>query len=123
MPIIATYSKLEDAHLAISLLEGNGIEAYLRDENMAGLNWFYSHAIGGVRLEVAEEDFERAVEVLELPKEAGELLQCPHCGSGKVRIREMGLLSGICLALYLPLPCASQKVDCRDCQQSFELKK
>ncbi len=120
--IIATYTKLEDAQLTVSHLEGSGIEAYLRDGNTVNLHWFYSNAIGGVKVEVAEEDFERAMEVLNLPKESGTLLKCPHCQSENVRIREMGLLSGICLALYLPLPCASQKVDCLNCQKSFALK-
>lgn len=119
--ILATYTKPEDAHLAVSLLAGNGIDAYIRDENVTSLHWLYSNAVGGVKVEVADEDFELAMEVLNLPKDEG-ILKCPHCQSDNVRIREMSLLSGICLALYLPLPCASQKVDCLDCQQWFALK-
>lgn len=120
--IIATYSKLEDAHLAASKLQGSGIEAYVRDEHTVNMQWLYSNAIGGVKVEVAEEDFERAHEVLNLPKEGSPLLACPHCKSSNVRIREMSLLGGICVALYLPLPIASQKVDCLDCQKEFKLE-
>ena len=121
--IIGTYTKPEDAHLAVSQLQGSGIDAYLRDENTASLYWFYSNAIGGIKVEVAEEDFERANEVLNLPKDDEQpLLQCPHCQSERVRIREMSLFSGICLALYLPLPFACQKVDCLECEKEFKLK-
>ncbi|MGJ8639991.1 MAG: DUF2007 domain-containing protein [Opitutaceae bacterium] len=121
--IIATYSKPEEAHLAASLLRGNGIEAYIRDEHMVNMHWLYSNAIGGVKLEIAEEDYADAQEVLNLPKETeGALLLCPHCESSNVHMRELSLLSGICLALYLPLPFACRKVDCLDCGKEFTHK-
>ena len=119
--IIATYSKLEDAHLAVSKLGGSGIAAFVRDEHTVNMQWLYSNAIGGVKIEVAEADFKRAREVLNLPNEGIPLLSCPHCQSSNVRIREMSLLGGICVALYLPLPFASQKIDCLDCKKVFKL--
>ena len=120
MPVLATYMKPEDAHLAASLLEGNGIEAYLRDENLASLHLFYSNAIGGVKLEVAEEDYERAHEILNLPKESSDWLTCPHCGSENVRVREMSLLSALALIfLSLILPQRKHPIDCLDCSKSF----
>lgn len=64
MPVIASYTQLEDAHLAVSKLEGSGVSAWLRDEATANLYWFYSNAIGGVKVEVAEEDIDRAREIL-----------------------------------------------------------
>ncbi len=121
MPIIATYTKMEDAHLAVSKLQGSGVEAWLRDEATTNLYWFYSNAIGGVKVEVAEEDFERAHEVLELPKEESGLLACPHCGSENISVRQMNLLSALALIfLNLILPNRKQKVDCLDCGKNFQ---
>ena len=122
MPVIASYTKLEDAHLAASKLGGSGIEAYLRDEATANLYWLYSNAIGGVKVEVAEEDFERAREVLELPKESSDLIVCPYCGSERTSLRQMSLFSALALLfLNLILPNRKQRVDCLDCQRSFEV--
>jgi len=64
MKVVATYRKPEEAHLARSVLEGSGIAAYVRDEFTVTANFFYSAVIGGVRLEVADEDHARALDVL-----------------------------------------------------------
>jgi hypothetical protein len=53
MKMLASFSKAEDAHLLRARLEGSGIAAYLRDE-------LPSRADGGVKVDVADEDFEAA---------------------------------------------------------------
>mgnify|MGYP005855037097 CR=1 FL=1 len=122
MTIIASYTKMEDAHLAVSKLEGSGVEAWLRDEATANLYWLYSNAIGGVKVEVADEDVERAREILELPKEASGLIQCPHCGSEHTSVRQMNLLFALGLIfLNLILPHRKNKADCLDCGETFEV--
>lgn len=121
MPVIASYTKLEDAHLAVSKLAGSGVEAWLRDEATANIYWLYSNAIGGVKVEVFEEDIERAREVLELPKEEGVLLKCPHCGSENVRLREMDFGAMLLMVFTSILaPIKSRKVDCMECGKSFD---
>lgn len=59
MVTIATFAKVEEAHLLRMRLEAAGISAYLRDENMNQM-WGYSLDLGGVRVEVAEENEEAA---------------------------------------------------------------
>ncbi len=122
MPIVATYTKLEDAHLAVSKLQGSGVDAWLRDEATANIYWLYSNAIGGVKVEVAEEDAERAREILNLPKEPSTLLKCPHCGSERTRLRQMHLISALALlCLNFILPKKRLPVDCHDCGASFKM--
>jgi len=70
MVIVATFSKPEEAHLLRMRLEAAGIPAYLRDENMTQLWGFAGPDLGGVKVEIAEEDVEAARAVLE---ERGEL--------------------------------------------------
>jgi hypothetical protein len=53
-----------------SRLEADGIECNLLDEYTTEANPFYANAIGGVKLQVLENDVQRAVEVL---KEEGYL--------------------------------------------------
>ena len=54
-----------DAYLLRARLEGSGITAYVRDENLVTLDWLYSNAVGGVKVDVMDEDYERALEVFE----------------------------------------------------------
>lgn len=67
MKTLAAFSQPIDAHLLIARLEGMGIAAYARDENMVTLDWLASNAIGGVKVDVADEDYEKAREILAAP--------------------------------------------------------
>lgn len=81
------------AHLARGRLEAEGIAAYVIHENHVWAAWFLSNALGGVKLQVAEQDADRAREILaahrrgeyeqalELP--AGDPAEpaCPRCGA------------------------------------------
>jgi hypothetical protein len=69
MKVIGSYSKPDEAHLAASVLEGNGIKAYVRDTNSA--TWI-PIAVGGARVEVSDEDAEKAMEVLNLSESEGQ---------------------------------------------------
>ena len=64
MVTIRTFSMLPEAHLLQSLLAGSGIDSFLPDENTIQLDWMWSNAIGGVRVQVAEADAEKAGELL-----------------------------------------------------------
>ena len=45
-------------------VEAAGIRVYLADEQTIAMDWLLSNAIGGIKLQVAERDLERAREVL-----------------------------------------------------------
>jgi hypothetical protein len=62
---LASFSQPMGAYLLRARLESNGIAAFVRDENMIALDWFYSNAVGGVKIDVADEDYDRALQVLE----------------------------------------------------------
>ena len=65
MKTIASFSQPVEAHMLRSRLEAEGIVAYLRDENMIALDWLYSNALGGVKVDVADEDYDQAVQIIE----------------------------------------------------------
>ena len=65
MKTLASFSKPYEAHLLIARLEGSGIAAYARDENLVTMDWLYSSAVGGVKVDVSDEDYEKALEFLE----------------------------------------------------------
>src|ERR1035437_476634 len=64
MKTLASFNLPMDAYLLRARLEGSGITAYVRDENLITLDWLYSNAVGGVKVDVMDEDYERALELL-----------------------------------------------------------
>ena len=62
---IATFNEPIEANLARIQLESEGIPAYLADEATVGIAWHLGTAIGGVKLQVSEDDAQRALSVLE----------------------------------------------------------
>lgn len=60
METVATFQKVEDAYLFRAFLESEGIGAHVFDENFSQLCWYYTQAIGGVRVVVPHNDLERA---------------------------------------------------------------
>ncbi len=67
MKTIAAFNRPIDAHMLIARLGGSGVTAYARDENMVTLDWLAANAIGGMKVEVADEDYDRALEILAMP--------------------------------------------------------
>lgn len=62
--IISTFTYPHEAHFAKAKLESEGIEVMLKDELTTQVNNFYSGAIGGVKLEVRNEDVKDAIKLL-----------------------------------------------------------
>ena len=58
LPVVTVqqYRDLTEAQLAMGALESAGIPSYLRDENTVRTQWLWSNLIGGIRLQVREED-------------------------------------------------------------------
>jgi hypothetical protein len=56
---------LPEALLAKSILDSAGIQGYLIDENTIRMDWFYSNALGGIKLQVRETDAAAAAELLD----------------------------------------------------------
>jgi hypothetical protein len=117
--LLATYGSVSQAEMARSVLRAAGIDADIVDSEMVGLNWMYSIAVGGVKLVVAEEDFEAATAVLSEfasativddeptpPVEPRVIapkveLRCPECGSAEsIRIRRLLVFSLLALLMY-----------------------
>jgi hypothetical protein len=117
MKTIATFSTVTEAQLALSRLESAGVEAVMRDEFMVTNDWLSSNAVGGVKIDVIEEDATVAREILGLPAQAQGLIHCPFCGSSDTYVRVLSGFAALCLLLKLPLPLKRATIDCRACGQ------
>ena len=123
---IASFSFPHEAHLAKSKLEASGIRAFIRDEHTITMNWFYSNALGGVRLQVLESQMEEAIEVLkeDFSKDIEAVFgktsrQCPECGSEEYISYTKGKKSAFMTILLLgfPLIFCQHEFKCNDCDR------
>lgn len=65
---LVTFARFDlagQAHIAKNALEAVGIKSVLADEQTVAMDWLLSNAIGGIKVQVLEEDAERAVTALE----------------------------------------------------------
>lgn len=120
-----------EAHLAKGRLEAEGIPAFVVNEHHVWANWTLSHALGGVRVQVASADAERAARILEdhaagkfangLEDEFPDLESehCPQCGSQDFNSqRRVGMLALVVLTLGLIsviFPIRRAKRTCTQC--------
>lgn len=131
---VATFEYAHFAHLAKAKLQSEDIECFLFDENTSSMIWFYNNAIGGIKLKVRAEDFERAGKILNENADAieddqeiihdkvflqneSEIIKCPICGSEKIQnekySKKFAYLS--ILLLGFPLLFRNRKYECMNC--------
>jgi hypothetical protein len=68
---IATFDLPPKAELARNALTAAGIQSVLGDDNLIGMDWLVGNAVGWVKLQVREEDADKAVAVLDEALGAG----------------------------------------------------
>ncbi|HUL16113.1 MAG TPA: hypothetical protein VLV88_08965 [Terriglobales bacterium] len=64
--VIRRYRDWPEAWIAQSMIDSAGIDSVLMDQYIIGLNWFYSNAMGGVKLQVRSRDAVEADALLSL---------------------------------------------------------
>lgn len=121
MVTIATFVNLSEAELTKTHLEGSGIAAFIPDEFVARNNWFWITALGGVRLQVADSDVERAQEILTsrraIPEGILEIVTCPECSSTEVKQDDFlqRLALGLFFLFKIPIPFSKRTYVCQKC--------
>ena len=123
---------MPEALVAKSKLDSDAVECFLADFEIVRLDWFWSNAVGGVRLQVADEDAEHALALLseEIPagftaEETGEAYenpQCPQCHSRDVSFHP--LYRGFALAflwlIALPVWIPKRLWHCEECGHEWK---
>jgi len=127
------FRDLPEALLAKGGLESAGIEAYLVDDNMVRMDWWYSNLIGGIKLKVRPDDVEAANEILSQPiPEAIEVEgvgsyeqpKCPQCQSLDVSYQQLNkLVSYGSLYFGFPIPLETKAWTCQACHHTWEAPK
>jgi hypothetical protein len=130
MVTIAKFRDLPEALLAQGNLNSSGIEAVLLDDNLVRLDWLWSNAVGGIKLQVQAEDADEATEILNQPIPeafefggAGDYRQpeCRRCKSLDVTFQEIYKpVAYGSLWVGLPLPIHRKAWKCRACGNEWD---
>ena len=121
---VATFTFPYEAQIARAKLDSEGIPAFVADEQTINMQWLYSNAMGGVRLQVPLVYVEEALEIL--AQDSSELLvadqgidktPCSACGSGNTEPYQIGRRWAflVFLGLDFPLFPVKNTLKCLDC--------
>lgn len=113
-------------------LESEGIEVFLKDNNIVDANPLYSTAVNGVKLFVKTEDLEKSIEVLKSINEFSldenlNSINCPKCQSTRIEmytsVKDIKSLVSFLLFFLFSMPTIlKHKYKCRDCNFEFNTK-
>ena len=121
------FRDVPEALLAKGKLESAGITCVLADGNLVRMDWLLSNAIGGIRLQVHQEDVESARALLDepiptdfSPEEVGEPYaqpRCPRCYSLDIAFEKIDRFwtYGLWMVLQFPLPIRKNSWKCYTC--------
>lgn len=121
---VASYSFPHEAHLAKARLEAEGIPVFVADEHTVNMQWLYSNAIGGVKVQVPLRFAEEAKDILTrdysdlVEEEFGEeKVACPKCGSTDVEPFTRGKRPAFVVFLLLGFPLFFYRhgIRCKSC--------
>ena len=91
--ILAVFQYSTEAHVTKSRLDSEGFKTMLMDEKTIDSDPFISNAIGGVKLLVHNNDFDKAVKIYNEIRtyqkdEDGNTMGCPKCNSNKILVAQ-----------------------------------
>lgn len=97
---LTTYTYVTEAYILVAKLEAEGIKCVLLNEHLLSTQQFLSNAVGGLDVQVREEDFEKACIILKQMQDQNKavtenvspelkdyekvLTYCPQCESSNV---------------------------------------
>jgi len=119
----------DDAHIMRINLEGHDIPAVVLDDFTASAMPHMTNAIGGVRVQVSDENFLKAQEVLRVERPLSSDLRegfvCPNCGSNDIaqalhEKRSYFVSFLILFLVMLDFPLIKRRYQCNQCKHLWK---
>ena len=130
------YANSLEANRDKQILANNGLQSFIANEQTIQSDWLLSQALGGIQLQVFDNEKEKAEQILKdfLENEHTEIevehtisdpdfdFVCPNCGSNHLyRDENPGGLFGVSLLfLGFPIKAPSHVYHCYHCNEEFE---
>jgi hypothetical protein len=112
---------IHEADLIKAELDSHGIPAFIPDEGMAVTYPVMGNTLGGIRVQVNDEDEARAREIIGRSSDASvspeSCITCPSCGSERVSQSKMSvrMFFGSLLLLGFPFILMKRRFRCEAC--------
>ena len=124
---VASFNELNEAQQVKDRLEKAGIHAEVYDESKLQRFWFIAEPLAGKKVQVAERDFERAKEALDVLDAQEHTLdhavRCPKCGAPRTEYPAAtrkfigpALVEIFCTTTHL----MEKQFYCENCQHTWE---
>lgn len=135
MITIKTFMNPIEANIIKGRLESQGIPTMLLDENTVNTYWLYAQAIGGIRMQVKEEDVEHALAILkedqakmylledENDGDNKQIVKCPNCHSSNLGVEKYSksIFGFSWLLVGFPLLVPDKKYHCFNCGKDWKV--
>lgn len=139
MKILFSSQDLSEINFVESLLIKNEIRYFIKDEHMSNLLPHYTVALGGKKVAVNDEDYERAIEIIRNNLEEQETSstikpkvddkKCPACGSADVEIcnKYRTSIKSVVFAiftfiLFINVLSSNKRLKCNKCNHEWNIK-
>lgn len=119
--VLAVFEYSTEAHVTKSKLDSENIQTMLMDEKTIDSDPLVSNAIGGVKLLVHKNDFEKAVKIYNEIRvyqkdKNGNEINCPKCQSNRILIAPIQRKN----VFYMLFPFFEKRRHiCNDCKTIF----
>jgi DNA-directed RNA polymerase subunit RPC12/RpoP len=83
--VLKSFTNYVDAHIVLGRMKDEGVDCWLKNENMSTIMPIWNNALGGIQLMVAKEQEKKAAYILKvIDDERKEQISCPKCNSRNV---------------------------------------
>lgn len=115
---------MHEADFLCSQLASHGIDTSIPDQGTIGVFPLYGSALGGIRIQVNEADYEKATAILREMAMASEERKssCPKCGSTNVQYKRQSWFFAALVVLFvgIPLLWLKKEFQCHSCGHRWE---
>lgn len=125
---VDSFTNYIDAHIQLGRLQEAEINCWLKDEAIVTIDPLLTNAVGGIKLMVAENDFKKALELInEFRADRKAKASCPRCSSHNVEYvstpRKPGNWVSVIIGFFITLfaPPVEKVYHCFDCGHEYNL--
>jgi hypothetical protein len=126
MITLTKVSYIHEADMICMKLETAGIQSFIADEALSSVYPLYSGALGGIRIQINEDDLEHAREILgDTTAVDTGMFKCPKCSSDSIEYENVSKRSAF-LSLFLvsmPITWNKRKCTCNECGHTWKDKR
>lgn len=116
MVTVGKFYDFIEIQLAQAKLASHDIESFIADEYVAQMDFLLINAMGGIRLQVAQEDFTQATQLIEEFRDSLKVEeQACSCGSKNIAKTKMSFWTIVLYFFNILLPIPSRRKVCLDC--------